>query len=82
MNFTQSHEPSTDYYDELIVEDRTNYDSRKQAINTWKVISLSLRLYAFGTTLCKALTNTSRKTPMTLKLGLNWEISILRGPNT
>ena len=38
MDFTLSAEPSAEHFDDLIVEDRTNYDSRKQAISTHKVL--------------------------------------------
>jgi hypothetical protein len=37
LDFTTSTEPALDHFGEVIVEDRTNYDSRKQAITSYKV---------------------------------------------
>jgi len=36
IDFTLSNEPCSEYFDDLIVEDRTNYDSRKQALTAFK----------------------------------------------
>lgn len=37
IDFTTSSEPSSDHFGEAIVEDRTNYDSKKQSLTTHKV---------------------------------------------
>lgn len=69
LDFNSSSEPSTEYFGEAIVEDRTNYDSRKQCLTTHKVPPTSCRFNMTGTTTWPVLTATSSKTPMTLKHG-------------
>ena len=39
MDFTLSSEVNVECFDDLIVDDRTNYDSRKQAISGLKVLA-------------------------------------------
>lgn len=38
-DFVGSTEPSDDVFEDLLIEDRTNYDSRKQSLTTAKVPS-------------------------------------------
>jgi hypothetical protein len=37
IDFTTSTEPTSDHFGEAIVEDRTNYDSKKQSLTAHKV---------------------------------------------
>ena len=71
MDFTLSNEPNGDIFDELIMDDRTNYDSRKQSISALKVFFLVSRQATNGRTTCKKSTIISRKIPMISRLGWN-----------
>jgi hypothetical protein len=82
MDFTISQEPTADSFDDLLVEDRTNYDSRKQSITALKVQLTLSRPATNGTTTCRKSTNTSRKIPMTMRPGSNSATSTLNGLNT
>lgn len=44
MDFTASSEPTADHFGEAIVEDRTNYDSRKQAMTSHKVRNIVMKV--------------------------------------
>ena len=42
MDFTLSNEPNSEHFDDLIIDDRTNYDARKQSISALKVEFFSI----------------------------------------